>query len=123
MRPCCISPGLPWVGRSPPPASADMVAKSRPAQNDEPSPLSTTTRTPGSVFRRSPASVNFNHSLSEIFNALWRAGLTITMFEEHRSVPWNALGTAMVDIGGEEFQLREQPERLAASYTLRAVKS
>ena len=28
--------------------------KSRPAQNDEPSPLNTTTRTPGSVFSRSP---------------------------------------------------------------------
>jgi SAM-dependent methyltransferase len=71
----------------------------------------------------SPTMVHFNHSLSEIFNALWQAGLDITMFEEHTSVPWNALGDAMEDIGGEEFQLRDRPERLAASYTLRAVKT
>jgi SAM-dependent methyltransferase len=69
-----------------------------------------------------PTIVHFNHGLSEIFNALWRAGLTITMFEEHRSVPWNALGDAMVDRGGEEFELRVDPERLAASYTLRSEK-
>lgn len=70
----------------------------------------------------SPASVGFNHGLAEIFNALWSSGLTVTMFEEHQSVPWNALGDAMVDVGGGEFALRDHPERLAASYTLRAEK-
>jgi SAM-dependent methyltransferase len=69
-----------------------------------------------------PTIVHFNHSLSEIFNALWRVGLTITMFEEHRSVPWNALGDAMVEDATGEWQLRDMPERLAASYTLRAEK-
>ena len=90
--------------------------------------------TPGTVFvetstyvehegeLESPMIVSFNHSLSEIFNALWNAGLTITLFEEHMTVPWNALGDAMVDTGDEEFALREQPERLAATYTLRAEK-
>jgi SAM-dependent methyltransferase len=68
----------------------------------------------------SPTTVQFNHSLSEIFNALWAAGMEVTLFEEHRSVPWNQLGDAMVDIGGGEYQLAERPERLAASYTLRA---
>ena len=68
----------------------------------------------------SPTLVHFNHSLSEIMNALWDAGMEITLFEEHRSVPWNQLGDAMVDVGGGEFQLAEHPERLAASYTLRA---
>jgi SAM-dependent methyltransferase len=69
-----------------------------------------------------PTIVHFNHSLSEIFNALWNAGLTITMFEEHRSVPWNALGDAMVEDAAGEWQLRRLPDRLAASYTLRAEK-
>jgi SAM-dependent methyltransferase len=73
----------------------------------------------------SPATISFNHGLGEIFNALWEAGLTITAFDEHMSVPWNPLGTAFVgvpDVPGE-YQLREKPERLAASYTLQARKS
>ncbi len=71
----------------------------------------------------SPTIVSFNHSLSEIFNALWNAGLTIAMFEEHQSVPWNPLDGAMVEDEVGEFRLREKPERLAATYTLRAVKN
>ena len=71
----------------------------------------------------SPTIVSFNHSLSEIFNALWDAGLTVTVFEEHQSLPWNALGDAMVEDEMGEFRLRENPERLAATYTLRAVKN
>ena len=39
-----------------PPAMAWKLPKSRPAQNPRPSPESTTTRTPGSPFRPSPAS-------------------------------------------------------------------
>ncbi len=70
-----------------------------------------------------PTIVSFNHSLSEIFNALWNAGLSITMFEEHRSVPWDQLGEAMVEVQPGEYELAEMPERLAATYTLRAVKN
>ena len=54
--------------------------------------------------------------------ALWDAGLQLTMFVEHDSVPWNALGDAMVGDEAGEYRLRDHPERLAASYTLRAVK-
>ena len=71
----------------------------------------------------SPTLVSFNHSLSEIFNALWNAGMTITLFEEHQSVPWNPLADEMVEDEMGEFRLRENPERLAASFTLRAVKN
>ncbi len=70
----------------------------------------------------SPDIVHFNHGLAEIFNALWNAGMEITLFEEHDSVPWNALGDQMHDVGGGEYRLIDQPERLAASYTLRARK-
>lgn len=70
----------------------------------------------------SPEIVHFNHGLGEIFNALWDAGLRITGFDEHASLPWNVAGNAMVEGDDGEFRLREQPERLACSYTLRAVK-
>ena len=70
-----------------------------------------------------PTIVSFNHSLSEVFNALWSAGLTVTLFEEHQSVPWNPLAGEMVEFEPNEFRLREMPERLAATYTLRAVKN
>jgi SAM-dependent methyltransferase len=69
--------------------------------------------------------VNFNHGLGEIFTALQDAGLTVTAFEEHREVPWNPLGDAMVpsqDHDGE-FVLAEGRDRLPLSYTLQAVKA
>ena len=70
----------------------------------------------------SPDIVHFNHGLAEIFNALWSAGMDVTLFEEHDTVPWNPLGGAMQEIEGGEWQLVERPERLPCSYTLRARK-
>ena len=67
-----------------------------------------------------PATVSFNHGLGEIFNALWSHGFEITVFDEHDSVPWPALGDQMADVGGGEFRLIDRPERLPHSYTLRA---
>ena len=67
-----------------------------------------------------PDIVAFNHGLAEIFNALWSAGMDVTLFEEHATVPWNPLGPAMERIGGGEFRLRERAERLPCTYTLRA---
>ncbi|MEO6126313.1 MAG: class I SAM-dependent methyltransferase [Ilumatobacteraceae bacterium] len=69
-----------------------------------------------------PETIEFNHGLGEIFTALMRAGFEITAFEEHDSVPWRALGALMVEDEHGEFRLREHPERLAASYTLQAIK-
>ena len=70
----------------------------------------------------SPESRGFNHGLGEILTAVADAGLTLTSFEEHRSVPWNPLGSACVaaDEPGE-FRLRDQPERLPLTYTLQAT--
>ena len=66
--------------------------------------------------------LEFNHGLGEIFAALRAAGLELTGFDEHSSVPWNAFGDAgMADELGE-YRLRERPERMAASYTLQAIK-
>ena len=70
----------------------------------------------------SPDTVGFNHGLGEIFNAVWDAGMAITRFEEHTSVPWNPLGDAMVVDEVGEYRLREHPERLPLTYTLQATK-
>lgn len=69
----------------------------------------------------SPDMVSFNHGMAEIFNALWAAGMQITLFEEHMSVPWPAFDDQMDDIGGGEYRLRDRPERVPLSYTVRAV--
>ncbi len=69
-----------------------------------------------------PDIVHFNHGLAEIFNALWRHGFEITLFEEHDSVPWPALGDQMTEDADGEFRLIDRPERLPLSYTLRAVR-
>jgi len=70
-----------------------------------------------------PESIGFNHGIGEILTALLRAGMSITAFEEHDSVPWQALGGEMMEEGDlGEWRLRDRPERLAATYTLQAVK-
>lgn len=71
-----------------------------------------------------PESRGFNHGLGEILTAVMDAGLDLTSFEEHRSVPWNPLGTACIEaeLPGE-FRLRDRPERLPLSYTLQAAKT
>jgi SAM-dependent methyltransferase len=67
--------------------------------------------------------ISFNHSLSEIFNALWENGMAIKAFEEHSTVPWNPLVDEFVKQDGiDEWQLAKNPKRLAARYTLLAFK-
>jgi SAM-dependent methyltransferase len=66
---------------------------------------------------------SWNHGLGEIITALMEAGLTLTSFEEHDSVPWDAhVGDMTMDDDGE-YRLRDRPERVACSYTLQAVKA
>ncbi|MFL6163907.1 MAG: class I SAM-dependent methyltransferase [Jatrophihabitantaceae bacterium] len=67
-------------------------------------------------------SASWNHGLGEIITALFDAGLRLTQFLEHRSVPWEALPGAMTLGEDEEWRLTERPERLPLSYTLQAVK-
>jgi SAM-dependent methyltransferase len=71
----------------------------------------------------SPETISFNHGLAETVNALWAAGMRLDLFEEHRSIPWNAFAEEMVALPNGEFELREAPERLAASYTIGATKT
>jgi SAM-dependent methyltransferase len=67
-------------------------------------------------------SATWNHGLGEIFTALTEHGLSITRLVEHDSVPWNGLPGQMIKDECEEWRLRDRPERLAATYTLQAVK-
>jgi SAM-dependent methyltransferase len=72
----------------------------------------------------SAETIGFNHGLGEILTALRDAAMTLTAFEEHREVPWNPLGEAMVpspDVPGE-FVLATGSDRLPLTYTLQAVK-
>jgi hypothetical protein len=66
---------------------------------------------------------SWNHGLGETVTALMNAGMTLTMLVEHDSVPWNALPGQMVEDERGEWRLRDKPERLAATFTLQAVKS
>ncbi len=67
-------------------------------------------------------SATWNHGLGEIVTAVLDAGLVLTGLVEHDSVPWEALPGQMVQDAQGEWRLRDRPERLAASYTLQAVK-
>lgn len=64
----------------------------------------------------------WNHGLGEIVTALISEGLEITGLVEHDSVPWEALPGQMTRDDQGEWRLTDRPWRLAASYTLQAVK-
>jgi SAM-dependent methyltransferase len=65
----------------------------------------------------------WNHGLGEIVTALLAEGMTVTGLVEHDTVPWNALAGMMEPVDGGEFRLTDRPWRLAASFTLQAVRS
>ena len=68
---------------------------------------------------------SWNHGLAEIITALMDAGLRLTQFVEHNSVPWNAIPGQMTrseDDELKEWRMTTDPNRLAASYTIQAVK-
>ncbi len=64
---------------------------------------------------------DWSHGLGDVITAVLAAGLELTMFVEHDSVPWEALPGRMRRDDGE-WRLIEHPERLPLSYTLHAVK-
>jgi len=64
----------------------------------------------------------WSHGLGEVVTALLDAGMRLTMLEEHRSVPWEALWDRMVRSEDGEWRLAEHGEQVPLSYTLRAVK-
>jgi SAM-dependent methyltransferase len=65
---------------------------------------------------------SWNHGLAEIVSALVAEGLQVTGLVEHDSVPWEAFPGQMTKDDRGEWRLTDRPWRLAASYTLQAVK-
>jgi len=66
---------------------------------------------------------NFSHGLGEIVTALLDVGMQVTLFEEHQSVPWEALPGQMTRGDDGEWRLVDRPWRLPLTYTLHAVKN
>lgn len=64
---------------------------------------------------------NWTQGLGNVITAVLDAGLELTAFVEHDSVPWEALPGRMRRDDGE-WRLIEHPERLPLSYTLQAIK-
>ena len=64
----------------------------------------------------------WNHGLGETITAVMEAGMDLTGFVEHDSVPWNALPGRMSPDASGEWRLDDRPWRLAASYSLQARK-
>jgi SAM-dependent methyltransferase len=56
------------------------------------------------------------HSLSEVIGALLSAGLRITSFEEHRTIPWRAL--SVLEQGPDGYRLPGSDERLPLTFSL-----
>ena len=65
----------------------------------------------------------WNHGLGEIIGGVLEAGMELTAFEEHRSMPSELLPGAVVRDEHEEWHLRQRPERVPLSYTLQARKT
>ena len=66
---------------------------------------------------------SWNHGLGEIIAGLLDAGMELTAFDEHRSVPSEAVRISVVRDEHDEWYLRERPERVPLSYTLQARKA
>lgn len=64
--------------------------------------------------------MEWNHGLGEIITALLDAGLHLTSLTEHDSLPWEGVpGLMDLDEATGEYRLRDRPNRLPVSYTLR----
>ncbi|HUZ68429.1 MAG TPA: class I SAM-dependent methyltransferase [Candidatus Saccharimonadales bacterium] len=64
----------------------------------------------------------WSHSLGETITALLDAGMQLTSLVEHDSVPWRALKDVMAVDEHGEWRLTDRASRLAASFTLQAVR-
>jgi SAM-dependent methyltransferase len=66
---------------------------------------------------------SWNHGLGEIISAVLDAGLEVTAFEEHDSLPWNPFPDGVMHRADDgEWRLADHPERLPLTYTLQARK-
>jgi SAM-dependent methyltransferase len=71
----------------------------------------------------STRSHSWNHGLGEIVTAVMGAGMSLTMLQEHDSVPWEAFAGHMERVGPGEWRVADRPWRLPHSYTLQAIRT
>ena len=65
----------------------------------------------------------WNWAIGEVVTALINVGMRIDALTEHRTVPWNALEGAMVEVPPlGEYELADRPERLPCTFTLQASR-
>lgn len=64
----------------------------------------------------------WNHGIAEIITALLKQFLVIELFEEHDTVPWDAMPGYMVEREVNEWALKERNGCMPLSYTLVARK-
>ncbi|HIT77001.1 MAG TPA: class I SAM-dependent methyltransferase [Candidatus Avipropionibacterium avicola] len=64
----------------------------------------------------------WNHGIAETVTAVMAAGLQLELLREDRTSGWARMGEAMVEVPGleHEYELADRPERLPATFTLRA---
>ena len=104
MPPGVSAPGLPSDRRRPPPdAIVWKAAKSSPAQNDSPSPDSTTTRTAGSLFSCSPAAASAANIAPS--SALRLSG----RLRRTSATPWSPIETVTRSLIADHCRLPHSP--------------
>ncbi|MFW6600152.1 class I SAM-dependent methyltransferase [Propionibacteriaceae bacterium Y2011] len=66
----------------------------------------------------------WNHGIGEIVTAVMDAGLQLTLLREDRTSNWARFGASMVEVPGHdhEYELRDRPDRLPATFTLQATR-
>ncbi|MBW8687191.1 class I SAM-dependent methyltransferase [Chitinophaga sp. B61] len=62
----------------------------------------------------------WNHSLSDILNALIKAGLNIRLFNEHATSPYECFSN-MVQTGPSSYQIAKMEDKLPMLYSIKAV--
>ena len=68
-------------------------------------------------------SASWNHGLGETVSAVLAAGLRVTLLEEHRSVPWEALPGRMERDDAGAWRLKDGQDLVPLTWTLRATKA
>ena len=77
-----------------------------------------TTYADDSVRLENSITYEWPHSLSEIIQSLLDAGLQITSFAEHRTIPWAALPALVKDTDSARYRLPDNPERLPLTFSV-----
>ncbi len=68
------------------------------------------------------ATMEWNHGIGEVVQAVLDAGLTLTRIAEHRGCEWNPFIGEFEKSDDGWHHLRDRPERLPLMYTVEAVK-